>query len=763
MIIGKMTSTIGSSIVNDVEFSYSNNRIIVSPSGENPGLLADFTNDMPTLYPSNLKNAKQGVPTVNGGWGGFTNYGAFNNATTFWMQAPWSNALDMYSVRDDVSKVSGNHTYKAGVLLTWDGKNEDTASPSAERIGFSTTPSTNALNPYQDTGNQLMNVMIPGMVFDLSETSTNIRSLSRWRDYEFYVADTWKARKNLTIDYGVRYSLLFSPFQANNKATSFQPFLYDPSKPASDACNGLWTVPGTHPCADANALVGTNFSEAAAGPNKYLQDQNHHLFAPRLGIAWDPSGTGNWAIRAGVGQFFQRDRVSPSFINFANAPFAVSTSAVPRTLDGPTPASVQGSASPSGGTDPTSNISNSWQWNLALEHSFAKETALQIAYVGNSAIHQLAAYDINIPDPTKNVNCALGNTPNTIFANVPTWTCGAFGNRNTNIANVGNTYGGYTLTKADILQPFANYGRLAYWSHDGHANYHAFQTVFKTKYKRSQLTAAYTWSHSIGNVALDNSSGGLDQNSGFFWYKDKSLDRGNTPINRPHIFVASGTYFFPELKGSNGFMRGVLGGWEMSGITQATSGHSFGVTQNISEDTSKLIADTVLYPRFSPSNAIGVSLNSMVAPLKGNIGCNSGVSGSQILNPAAFTLVDQEIGVLSDKRAPRGYCAGPRYVNTDFSIDKNWKLTEKFNMQFRMDFFDIFNHPNFAGNTLGTGNPVNKVNCGTANGSGLYAPCSPTNNVVSAESLNGIGAFGATSATVGNHGRELQYTLRITF
>src|SRR6185369_12616028 len=228
-----------------------------------------------------------------------------------------------------------------------------------------------------------------------------------------------------------------------------------------------------------------------------------------------PSGTGNWAIRAGAGQFFQRDRVSPSFINFANAPFAVSASGVPRTLDGPTPASVQGAASPSGGTDPTSNISNSWQWNLAVEHSFAKETALQIAYVGNSAIHQLNSYDINVPDPSKQVACPLTLNGVTTTFQTNTWTCGAYG--------IGGSYN-------SLLRPFGNDGTLAFWDHSGHANYHALQTVFKTKYKRSQLTAAYTWSHSIGNIALDDSSGGLG-NSSYLYYKDPSLDRGNTPIN----------------------------------------------------------------------------------------------------------------------------------------------------------------------------------------------------------------------------------------
>ncbi len=746
MIIGKLTSTIGSTIVNDAEFSYSNNRINITTGGTNPGLMDSFTADAPTLYPEDLKNSHKGVPNTL--WGGFGGYGS---NTTFWVEAPWNNKLDMYSLRDDISKVSGNHTFKAGVLIDINGKDEDSGGPNTERLsigGVANRDNAGNLLPATNvsTGNNLIDYMQPGLLFNLTELSTNVRSLDRWRDYEFYFGDTWKVRKNLTLEYGVRYSLLFSPFNAKSRATSFQPWLYDPNKPASDACNGLWTVPGTTPCADANALYGTNYSEAVAAPNKYLMDQNHHLFAPRLGLAWDPTGTGNWAVRFGIGQFFQRDRVTPWFVTMNNAPFSVNSPTYVRTLGGPTPANLlAGSASPGGGFSPESTMPNSWQWNLAVEHSFARETAFQVAYVGNSAIHQLNSYDINVPDPTKMVDCPLTLNGVTTVFNTSTWTCGAYG--------IGGSYN-------SLLRPFGNDGTLAYWDHSGHATYHALQTVFKTKYKRSQLTAAYTWSHSIGNVALDDSSGGLG-GSTYLYYGNRGLDRGNTPINRPHIFVANGTYFFPELKGSNGFMRNVLGGWELSGITQATSGHSVNVQNNVTEDVTRITGGHT----YGAGSIYGLTQGTFT-PLKSGSACNAGMKGDLIINPNAFTLIGQQLGVVNDARAPRGYCLGPHYVNTDLSIDKNWKLTERFGMQFRLDLFDLFNHPNFNAGALnlgpGSNQPVNNINCGPAT-NGVYQPCSPTNNTITRETLNSGSTFGNSTGTIGNHGRELQYGLRITF
>ena len=95
------------------------------------------------------------------------------------------------------------------------------------------------------TGMPLANAMIPGNIYTgLSETSTDIYNQMRWRDYEFYAGDSWKVNRKLTVDLGVRYSMLRTPYQVNGLMTSFNPNLYDPNGSPFDACNGLWTVPG---------------------------------------------------------------------------------------------------------------------------------------------------------------------------------------------------------------------------------------------------------------------------------------------------------------------------------------------------------------------------------------------------------------------------------------------------------------------------------------------------------------------------------------
>ncbi len=131
-IMGRLTSTIGTSMVNDLEFAYSDNRINITPGGTDPALLAATTAGIPPLWPLSFKTFPVGIPEI---WGGLGNYGSNNN---LWMIAPWNNSLDIYTVRDDFSKVIGAHTIRFGAYLGWNGKNEDTSANSNQYPTFGT-------------------------------------------------------------------------------------------------------------------------------------------------------------------------------------------------------------------------------------------------------------------------------------------------------------------------------------------------------------------------------------------------------------------------------------------------------------------------------------------------------------------------------------------------------------------------------------------------------------------------------------------------
>jgi hypothetical protein len=206
----------------------------------------------------------------------------------------------------------------------------------------------------------------------------------------------------------------------------------------------------------------------------------------------------------------------------------------------------------------------------------------------------------------------------------------------------------------------------------------------------------------------------------------------------------NGTYYLPDMKSSSAFVRGILGGWETGGIFTATSGASHTVFQNGVQGGNGLQA------------LIGTGYNEPQRPLITGIACDAGRSGNQLYNQAAFTLIGYQIGTLPANIEPRGYCKGPGMVNMDFSVDKNWKVTERFGLQFRMDFFDLFNHPNFRGDQVQGYTVASAVTCGPG-----QTACSPVNNVVSGQTPTT--QFGASTGSVSKAGREMQYTLKLTF
>ncbi len=715
-IMGRLTSTIGTTMVNDLEFAYSDNRINITPGGTDPALLAATTAGIPPQWPLSFKTFPVGIPTI---WGGF---GAYGNGQNLWMIAPWTNALDIYTVRDDFSKVMGAHTVRFGGFLGWNGKHEMNGANSQQYPTFGTSDwDTN-----MPTGNQLANVLVPGAKWGFSEPSVNLDNQIRWRDYEAYIADNWKVRRNLTLDIGVRYSVLNPPFNPNNQAANFVPSLYNPAL-GSNGCNGVIVPPGTDYCTQANATLGTSFVPGIPGPNKYLIDSKYNIFSPRVGVSWDPTGSGNNAIRAGFGMFYQRDRTSPlGYAMTNNVPFVLNANYT-RTLEGPAPPGLPtGGASPTGGVDTAAIVPYSMQWNMAVEHGFAKNTTLEVAYVGNHAVHILNNYDSNYVLPQN-------------------WLAGSF-------------QGGSAINS---LRQFGagNWSNLSQWVHNGSASYNSLQVLFKTQVQKFQMQAAYTYSHSIGDVQLDDSSGGLGWHS-YMWGVNPSLNRGNTQINRPQIFVANLVYYLPDLKNQHEVVQAVAGGWELGAITQYASGTSTTYSQNgLSEDTTKTIGNA----SGGLAALFGSGYTNVQRPLTGS-GCYTGTGGSQVLSPTAGTLVGYQLGTIPSNIMGIGSCAGPGYVDTDFSIDKNWRVWgERVRIQFRFDMFNLFNHPNFNGGSSinGTqgGTIANSVNCGPANAAGLYAVCSPTNSIITSQTLgNTVG-----QATQAKNSREMQYGLKIIF
>jgi Carboxypeptidase regulatory-like domain len=719
-VMVKLTSQIGNSMVNDVEFGLGYNAINTSLNSAGVPLVQQINAAIPTAWPSSLKSLPA-LPGFNaGGWGGLSPYGS---GQEMWTIAPYANHEDLYAIQDNLSKVQGNHLWKFGVYYSTNAKIEnnnggvDQPSFNPAASGLNLCPSSNpgcTTNNGQpighDTGNALANILVPGQEYITSESSLNNNAQIIWHDFEWYVGDTWKLTKKLTVNYGFRWSFFREPYAQNNHLTSFSLAYYDPTRPPSDACNGIIIVPGTTPCQDAvtqlaSLGISLPLSNGTPGPNSALVNNNNHAIAPRLGIAWDPKGDGKTAVRLGIGQFFQREPVGLDEQRSGNAPFVITAQDV-RTINAATPLNSP-AVSPCCSKDPRGVVPNSWQWNLSVEHEFARNMAFQLGYVGNTLIHGTSMLDLNaIP--------------------AADWSQTAF----------------LTGTALNAFRPAGNFGTIQQFARNGHGSYHALQALFRWQTSNfSQFQVAYTYSHSIANVELDNSSGSVNQEATTDQSNGK-LDKGNTNINRPNIFVANEVFFLPKLSDKSALMQQTLGGWELNSIITITSGASLTVFSNNAGDA---VAGGLL------SSIMGSGFNNNVRPDTTGISCNANENGRQILNPAAFTFVGHVIG--TPGTAARGYCFGPTNRNVDMQFAKNWHFKEHYNLKFSMDFFNIFNHANFY-SIPGTNFNASGLQCGAA-------ACSPTNNVITGQNAGQNGSFGQAGSV--HPGRELQYTLRFNF
>jgi len=742
----KLTTTLSSTAVNEVQFSYSANRIIIV-NGAGGDINTAINEALPGFFGDDEKvnGINRPHPVFWGGLQPFTN----NRGADLWTQAPFNNSLDIYSIRDDFSKVVGNHALKMGFLFDKATKKED-AGPSNETPQFwgacnwcSGTYSTDG------GGVNLYEVLTRGNYFGYNESDLQAQADIRYTNLEFYFGDTWKIRPNVTLELGVRYSLLFEPYDADDEISSFLPDFFDPALGAVP-CNGLVVPKGTNPCAGIpGAVTPVEFS------NRSLKKNNYKNIAPRIGVAWDVFKNGKTAVRAGLGQFFLRERVSPVLAALTSNPPFVRSVAGSRQLD--VGGVINTDAPPSVGApvysfDPEAATPYSWQFNVTFDQELWKGSVLEVAYVGNRARDQLTHYNIN---PVLSENRLRAAFATGVGFEAP-------GSNDPNATREVNTY-------RVIGNP--NWGSIYQFGRRGRADYDSLQILFKTRFWRnSQFQAAYTYGQSRSDFGLSDSSGGRSD----FALQDienPDLDFGPSDINRPHLFVANAVVNLPSFKDSNAFVQNLLGGWEFATIVQIASGTSF--TPNIGA-TGLSYLDPRINP--DPDNAPGTIFGVRSFP-GGFTGTGTAVANQrplfagtceangdpeQIIGAGAYTLVGTRIGepVSSDSK---GRCLGPGIKNVDFSLYKNFSpgwLKESFfgeeaRIQFRIEMFNAFNTPQFRGDSMGLNFYGGQVVCG-AN------PCSITNNVITGITGGNIPPnFGRAGSTRG--AREIQYALKFLF
>ncbi|MGE0127908.1 MAG: carboxypeptidase regulatory-like domain-containing protein [Blastocatellales bacterium] len=596
---------------------------------------------------------------------------------TLWHQAPWDNHEDLWVFKDDFSKVAGGHSLKFGGLISHNIKDEFFDGAS----GLYTVQSSNGR-----TGNLISELLLKDLpLTEYTEKDHQERTLGRWHDIEFYGNDTWKFSPRVTLTLGLRWSRYAPAYSDDDRVSNYILSRYDGKNPLS-------------------GLVQANQAEQA-GLTRSLVNPYNFGFQPRLGIAWDLFGDGKTALRLGAGRYMSRSQVIEDLLRMAsNPPWTTTVDSgwqggttladcpTCRSLDTIGPGLKNAVAGVGSNTSfQATNVDfrppESWQWNVTVSREVLKDTVVEASYIGNHGVH-IWRRGVEYNPPALSIRPQLAQAqrfdPDAVQGLI------------------------------DANRVRVGLGPINGTESTGNSSYNAFQLWVNRRFSdRLAFQAAYTWSHAITNIPLTSYTSATTDPFNY------ELDRGTADLDRRHMFVGNVVYVLPSFKSWGAFASNILGDWQVNGILSLLDGRPIDITSGA--DTAGLGGAGSQRPDLVSGAPIYLKSSN---PL-------------QYLNPAAFALP----GVGRFGSLGRGVVVGPGVKNIDFSINKNWRVRERYGIQFRAEMFNLFNHVNFT--TVDTGLSLQNV----------------SSNADFGKSTNtNFGRLG------GNRGpREIQFGLKFTF
>jgi hypothetical protein len=610
--------------------------------------------------------------------------------------APYQGGTNVYSAGDVLDLIRGKHNIRFGATYRAEEMN---VRNNAFQDGY-------VVEAGLATGDDIADLLLGSLGVFAAHDQTFLGATTgrRWKLVRPFVQDDWRMTNNVTVNIGLAWSLATPETEAENRQANF------------NIQNLKWYVPTGSPtlssctvCIATDGRVGIQFDKTA--------------LEPRIGLSWKPMGSDKTAVRLGYGIFHDSAWNQGGQGLWQNPPYYAEVDPFPTGVCTPfgTPgcglsngflvngSPLLGPQNPSAytGTIQSANLNFKQgavqQFNVNVERQLPGNIVLTAGYAGSRSHHILVSQE----------------------------------NENLNQPSACGVVSGYTLGCGFGTFPYAGfYQTVASNDSIGNARYDSLEVKAETKSTKHGLYAlfGYTWSRTFDSGMPD----GLGTNPGAIYWPlpgTSKLDWGLSQLNLNDSFTASILYDLPFGKGKHfggdwsGATNAILGNWHLDLIERATSGFPLFVVDSADESGTYFS-----YNGFTLQRPNEVGNPNEAGPVAGNPTCTAPAQIHTLqnwFNPCAFEKAPAgELGTAA--RAP---VYGPRFVNTDFSVIKNFPFHEGMNVQFRAEFFNLFNHPQFYMDGLGDSGQ---------------------------QDINTPSSFGVLNNTV-NNPRLVQFALRLAF